>query len=433
MLVFDESSDLPVQHESQRVLEFPVLPAEDLDSGPKDHVGAIIGSFRLKRLLGHGGMGAVYLGEHTEIGKRVAIKILKPGVSSDPDSVARFLREARLVTKLSHPAIVDVHDCGFLPGVGRYLVMEYLEGCDLRSYLKKQGALSPYEATWLAYRVAGALEVAHEAGIIHRDLKPANIFLARWGKRTGVKLLDFGVAKLLGGAEESGLTTSTGAVIGTPAYMAPEQATGHGLDYRTDIYSLGVILYEMVTGRRPFAGKRPGELLVLQQMEMPPAPSIFTPDFPEALEVFMMRCLERLPAKRPQSARELREELRQLLLMLSQPAAPKTSTARGGSDGMPQSEAEFKPTPRGVAIRSYLEIPALPMPKEAGHSQLELKAIPTPKSQPRLELAALRALATVEGIPQLAGSLVQRNEKLPWALAFVSCMLVSFLAACLLR
>src|SRR5262249_21532104 len=159
---------------------------------------------------------------------------------------------------------------------GHYLVMEYLEGEDLFHHLRRRGVLSPYEAAVLGYEILEALEAAHAAKVIHRDLKPANVFLVRSGGEVKVKILDFGLAKLLD-ASGDGLSTSDGMVVGTPSYMAPEQAAGRVVDARADLYSLGAILFELVTGRRPFYSQNSRELLIMQQISPPPAPSQFAP------------------------------------------------------------------------------------------------------------------------------------------------------------
>src|SRR4051812_14405882 len=207
-----------------------------------------VGEYRVLRKIGEGGMGSVYSAVQPVIGKRVAIKVLAPHIAAHPELVRRFVDEARAVNKIGHPNIVDIFSFGWLPDQRHYFAMEYLEGQTLSDRMKA-GPIPVDEARRLLGQICGALEAAHQVGIIHRDLKPENIWIAQPKHGDSyAKLLDFGIAKLLGDAD-SAPHTQTGAIMGTPAYMAPEQCRGIGIEPRTDLYSLGVILYEMFTGR----------------------------------------------------------------------------------------------------------------------------------------------------------------------------------------
>jgi serine/threonine protein kinase len=294
--------------------------------------GFRVGNFRVVAQLGSGGMGSVFVGEHPDIGKRVALKIMRSDLTANPEAIARFLNEAKTVVMLKHPSIVDVLDYGILDSGQRYLVMEHLEGEDLKSYRRVRNRLSPHEAAGIVWQILDALAAAHAAGVVHRDLKPENVFVIPWGRRSLVKLLDFGIAKLLGEAEGVGKhNTQTGVILGTPAYMAPEQAAGRrDLDGRTDLYSVGILLYELVAGRRPFHSPNPGELLLMQQSSPPPPPRLFVPHIPALLEQLILCCLEKDPDKRPQSAGELRDELQGLFPTL--PRQP-LSTMEGEGPG----------------------------------------------------------------------------------------------------
>ena len=274
-----------------------------------------VGNFTITSKIGTGGMGTVYLGEHAEVGKRVAIKILRPELATNRDSLSRFTSEARIVTRLKHPSIVDVYDFGYLPEIGCYLIMEYLEGDNLLGYLQQRGALSPYETAFIGWQIVDALETAHQANIIHRDLKLENVFLVRWGGRTIVKLLDFGLAKLLEPLPgDSTLVTRAGIVLGTPAYMAPEQAAGRKeIDGRADLYAVGVIMFELVTGQSPFFAQNPNELLTIKQIEPAPPASAFAPGISKPIEQLILRCMERIPKDRPPNARAVRTALGQML------------------------------------------------------------------------------------------------------------------------
>src|SRR5215469_1509166 len=233
-----------------------VIAAGD-PQGPDPMVGLTLGGkYRVVRLLGEGGMGAVYEGEQ-QLGttkRKVAIKTLHPHLSRDPKIKARFEREVGTIAELEHPNTIQVHDFGSTPDGILYIVMEFLQGRSLADLLEKEGALSPERALHVVDQVCGSLEEAHGRGIVHRDLKPDNVVLVeRAGKKDFVKVLDFGIAKRANEEDRNEQKlTQQGMVLGTPPYMSPEQFTGKPLDLRSDIYSLGVMAYEMLTGKLPF-------------------------------------------------------------------------------------------------------------------------------------------------------------------------------------
>ena len=224
-------------------------------TGPGDlPEGMEVGEYRVQRKIGEGGMGSVYAGIQPVIGKRVAIKVLAPHIASNPELVRRFVDEARAVNKIGHPNIVDIFSFGWLPDKRHYFAMEFLDGQGLADRLK-QGPFQPDEARRLLRQICQALEAAHRQGIVHRDLKPDNIWIVQPQHGDSyAKLLDFGIAKLMGDVDE-GQRTQTGIVMGTPAYMSPEQCRGVNVERRTDIYALGMILYEMFAGQLPFKGE----------------------------------------------------------------------------------------------------------------------------------------------------------------------------------
>ena len=276
-----------------------------------DFAGRVIdGRYRILRVLGEGGMGAVYAAEHVEIGKGVAVKILHPQYSRQQDLVERFRREARAASRIGHPHIVQVTDFGTTEDGCAYFVMEHLDGIDLADVLSQDGVLDPTRACQIDVQICRALEAAHVAGIIHRDLKPENIFLvARDGRADFVKVLDFGIARSLG--TDSHRLTNPGIAMGTPEYMAPEQALGGPADRRSDIYSVGALLYEMVTGTPPHGD---GEDVSPQRKQEPPRPPrALRPDLPEELERIILRALERDPAKRHQRMSALEYDLTKTL------------------------------------------------------------------------------------------------------------------------
>ena len=280
-------------------------------------VGQTVGHYRVERLLDSGGMGKVFQGIHPAIERRVAIKVLHEEFRDQPSVVDRFLAEARSVNRIHHPNVVEVFDFGVLPDGRPYMVLEFLQGEHLGHYLQRVGAVSIQEMLFFAYHVAAGLEAAHAAGIIHRDLKPENIYVTSEGQGPSVKLLDFGIAKLIrtDGAREM---TATGVMIGTPAYMSPEQAMGHHrkVGPASDIYSMGIILYELLSGRLPFDGDNEYDML-LRRFTNPPVPlTTRLPGFPDGIWRVIERTLASSPAHRPQSAAGLYEELAQAVQAL---------------------------------------------------------------------------------------------------------------------
>jgi class 3 adenylate cyclase len=280
-------------------------------------LGALIaGRYRLTRLLGKGGMGAVYLAEDLGQGRPIALKLLHPRMADNLAVVHRFRREARIMRDLRSPHAVLVRDFGQAEDGSLYLAMEYLEGETLGALLEREGVLPPLRVAEMALELLSVLEDAHRLGIIHRDLKPANVFLARppKGETPTTKLLDFGIAKMHDHHDATELT-STGAVWGTPRYMSPEQVKGKPVDVRSDIYSLGIVLYRALTGATPFDGDTPLELMYAHIHSSPERPSQRRPDaaIPLGLERVVMRAIEKEPAARYASAREMAEELRHVL------------------------------------------------------------------------------------------------------------------------
>jgi eukaryotic-like serine/threonine-protein kinase len=272
---------------------------------PAGRIGQVLGSYRLLEVIGGGGMGCVYRAEHVRLGRAVAVKVLHDHHARRRDALRRFLQEARAASQIRHPNIVDVLD--YLEGDPVSIVMEYLPGPSLDRLLDAAGGgLPAVRALDLAAQIAEGLAVAHAAGIVHRDLKPDNVILV--GDQ--VKLLDFGVAKLLAAADDPPLTAA-GQVIGTPAYMSPEQASGLPVDARTDIYALGAILHELVTGHTPFLAGSFDEY-VFKHLSATPAPPSSTPGgrgIDPRIDALVMRCLEKDPAARIGCARSLRDEL----------------------------------------------------------------------------------------------------------------------------
>ena len=300
-----------------------------------DRIGTTVGNYNLGEILGRGGMGTVYSGEHVYIGKRVAVKVLHAKFARYEDAVKRFLREARAASSINHPNIVDVTDFGPMPDGGVYFVMEYLEGTSLEDLIEKSGAIPLHRGLNVANQMAFALAAAHDKGIIHRDLKPDNIMLIqRPGRRalvkrltseTGteqfivekenlydyVKILDFGIAKVLTPDENGPKQTLAGAVFGTPEYMAPEAARGEEVDLRADVYSCGVILFDMLTGRPPFEAQAAAEVLAMQiNQHAPPAREVAPHlEITEAAENLILKSMAKDPNDRYQNMDQFRADL----------------------------------------------------------------------------------------------------------------------------
>jgi hypothetical protein len=267
----------------------------------------ILGQYRVTGTIGHGGMGIVYAAEHSLLGKPAAIKVLQSELSQNQDVVARFFNEARAATAIRHPGIIEIYDFGWTRDGAAYLVMELLEG----ETLARRSARMPFR--WpavlaIARQIAGALAAAHAKGIVHRDLKPENVFLVPDPEVPGgerIKLLDFGIAKLAVDAPSTLTVTRTGAVIGTPTYMAPEQCRGVAIDHRADLYALGCVIYELCCGRPPFRGEGAGDVLAAHIYMPVPAMSTAKAEIPEAVEALVRRLLAKAPGDRLQTAEEV--------------------------------------------------------------------------------------------------------------------------------
>jgi serine/threonine protein kinase len=272
-------------------------------------IGREIGSYRVTGVLGKGGMGVVYRAEHPSIGKKVAVKLLNARFSTQQETVMRFFREARAVNDIHHENVIDVNDFGKLPSGECFIIMEFLDGKPLASIIKSEARLPVQRIGHILLQVCSALEAAHQKGIVHRDLKPDNIFLiTRSAKPDFVKLLDFGIAKLLYD-DDVPIETSTGAMIGTPMYMSPEQALGSKIDHQSDIYSLGIMLYQMATGVPPFYDNNPITMAMHHITKEAKPPREVNPDLSQAMSDVIMRCIAKEKADRYKTMREVAREL----------------------------------------------------------------------------------------------------------------------------
>jgi len=290
--------------------------------------GTKLGPYEIQSPLGAGGMGEVYRATDTKLGRDIALKVLPAEMAKDPERLARFGREAKALAQLDHPNIVTIHSVEECDDT-HFLTMQLVDGLPL-DRLIPQGGLPVEQIVEIASALADALAAAHEKGIVHRDLKPANVMVSTEGR---VKVLDFGLAKDVGASDPANATltsdhrTQAGMVMGTPAYMSPEQTSGHPLDHRTDIFSLGVLLHEMATGRRPFDGSSSAELVSAILRDTPQSVAEVRPDLPSDLARIVRRCLEKDPRHRLQTARDVSNELRYLARQTSRPPIP-SSTSR---------------------------------------------------------------------------------------------------------
>jgi len=354
-------SEQPPQGGRQRDLVPPTLAAGGEPAGQTSGdalIGTVLGGrYRILRRLGEGAMGNVYLGEHLKIGRQDAIKVLRDNLASDPDTIARFLRGTRNVSAIRHPNVCTIYDfCDTDDGL-QFVAMEYVPGETLRDLLQRVGLLPLERAVDIAAQAADALEAAHAAGIVHRDLKPANIMVMQ--SRAGadeVKVVDFDISKVDGDAEEEEVTR-LGFVIGTPEYMSPEQLVGERLDGRSDIYSLALVLFRMLTGRLPFDAEGAQEVMIKRLTEQPMLLSEARPGarYPEALEGTLHRALARKPSDRHATAREFAREIRSAVGAMA--AAEPVAAPPPVREHPPDAEirrAESPPTP-GQQPPSMLE------------------------------------------------------------------------------
>jgi serine/threonine-protein kinase len=305
--------------------------------------------YSIVRLLGEGGMGAVYEGLNNKIQRKVAIKVLHASVSENADAVARFEREATAAGRIGSDHITEVLDMGELPGGARYMVMEYMDGVSLSKRIEDRGRLSAQEAAQIVVQVLDGLMAAHEASIIHRDLKPDNVFLlkSKAGRKDYVKILDFGISKFNALSGDNLSMTKTNAVLGTPYYMSPEQAKGSkAVDQRCDVYSVGVILYESVTGQVPFDADTFNELIFKIVLEAPPPPEQFVPDLDPNISAIIRRAMARDVTQRFQSAVEFRDALMSWMESGHVPMFQESATnvARNAMQSLPSDMSQYRGT-----------------------------------------------------------------------------------------
>ena len=357
----------------------------------------LAGRYRVERLLARGGMGSVYVATQEPLGRPVALKILggTGGHADDDGFQRRFLQEAATLARLRHPNTVTLFDYGVLEDEQlAYMVMELVRGPTLAQVLRQEGRLSPARALWVAHEVARALGEAHGLGIVHRDLKPGNVMLTSGPEGEQVKVLDFGIAKLL--EDDGHALTAAENLVGSPGYMAPEQITRRPIDGRTDIYALGVQLYFMLTGVQPFAGRNAVESFVghLQRPAPTLASALGTP-VPQALEALVARCLEKEPERRPADVAELRAAIRATLNELDPAAAAMLAAAPAvpprSADGSVTGSTPLPGTPL-----PGMQLPGTPLPGTADTARL---ARPRTQDRPAHAMALEAASAPTLQVP----------------------------------
>jgi eukaryotic-like serine/threonine-protein kinase len=322
--------------------------------------------YEIGGVLGRGGMAEVHRGRDLRLGREVAVKVLRHDLARDPSFQVRFRREAQASASLNHPAIVAVYDTGedrTATGATPYIVMEYVEGETLRDVLRREGQLTPERAMALSADICGALDFSHRNGIVHRDVKPGNVMITPQGT---VKVMDFGIARAV--SDSAATMTSTAAVIGTAQYLSPEQARGEGVDARSDVYSMGCVLFELVTGAPPFTGDSPVSVAYQHVREDPRLPSSINPNIPPELDAIVLKAMSKNPANRYQSAAEMRNDLLRALagqrveatpvmgdaekttILAATPGGPGPYGGGYGDDGWDDDEAARKRKRRIIAI-----------------------------------------------------------------------------------
>ncbi|MBL9016162.1 MAG: protein kinase [Myxococcales bacterium] len=406
--------------------------------GDRDlEAGTAVGEYEIQAKLGAGGFGTVYRAAHPVIGKQVAIKVLARKYSADEDMVSRFIAEARAVNQIRHRNIIDIFSFGTLDDGRAYYMMELLEGEPLDQVLDARGRIPLDEAVPILKAIAKALDAAHAKSIAHRDLKPENIFLAQdsEGERYP-KLLDFGIAKLMGPENTTKHKTATGAPIGTPYYMSPEQCRGKDVDHRTDIYSLGVVAYRLLTGAYPFDADGYLEIMMKQIGEEPVPPSSIAPELPPSVDAAIARMMRKDPAQRPAScAAGIAALVAGAAITPSIPSTPLPATSRPGGraiSGMaatqlsdaglaatmvPTTQPPGAPVKRtglwvalgaigvgGAAVAAVLAIrgdePTRPTPAPKPQIAVPPPPIDAAVAPPVIDAASKDVVVTVEGAPE---------------------------------
>ena len=364
--------------------------------GATDLVGTVIAErYHVLKKLGEGGMGQVYLAEHVKMGRKSAVKVMNPGMVDNVDAISRFNREAANASRINHPNVAGIYDFGETPDGLIYMAMEFVEGEALTNVIRAHGALPPLRASEIARQTAEGLAVAHDMGIVHRDLKPDNIMIAKGrGGSDLVKVVDFGIAKAA--ASDNQKVTKTGMVVGTPEYMSPEQLSGDPLDARSDIYSLGLVTFAMLTGKLPFPSDSAQETMIMRLTDKPKTLSEMKPDlkWPGAVQLVIDRVLERDANLRYKTATEFAVDLVQAIDKMS----PVTNISAVATNVL--SAAEVQAHAQSTNIESATKrISAIPKTRVAEKAEIAKAAVEgQPKTSKGLVWGSVGGVVVVGGL-----------------------------------
>jgi serine/threonine protein kinase len=381
---------------------------------------ALIGTYRILEPIGEGGMGTVYLGEHTLLGRKAAIKVLLPSLSADAEIVERFFNEARALTMICDPGIVQIFDFGYHSDGRAFMIMELLDGEPMSRRLKRVRRIGAIECLRLARLMASSLETVHAKGIVHRDLKPGNMFIVGDATVAGgerVKIFDFGIAKQSGNGVTNAKTRA-GVLMGTPMYMSPEQCRGVGeIDHRSDIYSLGCVMFTMLTSQPPFGRRAPGDLVVAHLRRPPPLASSYVASIPSIVDDILQRCLKKSPSERFQSMSDLAQAIESAEQVLIRSSAANMAVeaqnvhARRSSSRMLDGQIGARAASKHDLAPRLFEANAIP----SGPTTLNMASGQTHAPMSLAESTSRRRIASVIMVAALIGSLgaifVSRTER----------------------